>query len=232
MTALSAGELSSMPVFHGLSPSELARMAGYLHVRDVPDRTLIFAVDQPGEVIYMIRSGTVKVHVEQADGSDAILAILGPGEILGEISLIDRLGRSANAVTMERTSLAWMDYATFIDCLQIFSAMAHNVVGILSRRLRLANAQIESLTTEKISGRVARQLLALAHEYGEPSVDGDGAVRIPLRLTQVDFAGLIGATRASVNGVLRAFGKKAYISVDHDRRITVLDHEALALECD
>jgi len=103
MAALSASELSLMPVFHGFSPSELARMAGYFHMREVQGNCSIFAVDQPGEVVYMIRSGTVKVHVEQADGSDVILAILGPGEILGEISLIDRLGRSANAVTMEHT---------------------------------------------------------------------------------------------------------------------------------
>lgn len=109
MAVLSASELGRMPVFDGLSPLELARMAGYLHVRDVQGNTSIFAVDQPGEVVYMIRSGTVKIHVEQADGSDVILAILGPGELLGEISLIDRLGRSANAVTMEHTSMAWMD---------------------------------------------------------------------------------------------------------------------------
>jgi CRP/FNR family cyclic AMP-dependent transcriptional regulator len=208
-------------------------MAGYLHVRDVQANASIFAVDQPGEVVYMIRSGTVKVHVEQADGSDVILAILGPGEILGELSLIDRLGRSANAVTMERTSLAWMDYATFVDCLQTMPTLAHNLVGILSRRLRLANAHIESLTTEKVSGRVARQLLALAHEYGEPrgdGGDGDGAVRIPLRLTQTDFAGLIGATRVSVNHVLMKFKEQNFISMEHDR-ITIRDREALVREC-
>jgi CRP/FNR family cyclic AMP-dependent transcriptional regulator len=218
-----------MPVFDGLSASELARMAGYLHMREVPANTSIFAVDQPGELVYMIRAGTVKVHVEQADGSDVILAILGPGEILGEISLIDRLGRSANAVTMERTSLAWMDYATFTDCLQTMSSLAHNIVNILSRRLRLANAHIESLTTEDVSGRVARQLLALAQEYGEPA--GEGSVRIPLRLTQGDFAGLIGATRVRVNQVLVAFKERNYISADHHFRITVRDREALALEC-
>lgn len=205
-------------------------MAGYLRAREVPADTSIFAVDQPGEVVYMIRSGTVKVHVEQADGSDVILAILGPGEILGEISLIDRLGRSANAVTMEHTSMAWMDYATFTDCLQTMPTLAHNVIGILSRRLRVANAHIESLTTEDVSGRVARQVLALAREYGEPA--GDGAVRIPLRLTQSDLAGLIGATRVRVNQVLMAFNKQGYISVDqHDYRMTIHDEKALALQC-
>jgi CRP/FNR family cyclic AMP-dependent transcriptional regulator len=230
MTALSASELSRMPVFGGLSSLELDRMAGYLHVREVPGNTSIFAVDQPGEVVYMIRSGTVKVDVEQADGSDVILAILGAGEVLGEISLIDRLGRSANAVTMERTSLAWMDYATFTDCLLTMPTLAHNLVSMLSRRLRLANAHIQSLTTEDVSGRVARQVLALAYEYGEPA--GEGAVKIPLRLTQSDFAELIGATRVRVNQVLVAFKERDFISVDHDFRITVRNHDALALQCD
>jgi CRP/FNR family cyclic AMP-dependent transcriptional regulator len=218
-----------MPLFRGLSAAELARVSGYLRVRDIPGHTSIFAVDQPGEVAYMIRSGTVKIHVEQADGSDVILAVLGPGEILGEISLIDRLGRSANAITMEPTSVAWMDYATFIDCLQTMPVIANNVVGILSRRLRLANAHIESLSTQDVAGRVARQLLAFAQEYGEAL--SDGAVRIPLRLTQGDFAGLIGATRVRVNQVLVSFKEHNYISVDSDFRITVRDREALALLC-
>lgn len=229
MTTLSASELSRVPVFRGLSPAELARVAGHLHVRNVPGNTSLFAVYQPGEVAYFILSGTVKVHVEQADGSDVILAILGAGEILGEMSVIDGLGRSANAVTMEPTSFAWMDRTTFTECLRTIPAMAHNMVGVLSRRLRLANAHIESLTTQDVSGRVARQLLALAQEYGEPT--GDGGLLIPLRLTQADFAGLIGATRVRVNQVLVAFKEQNYISMDNDFRITVRDQHTLTLIC-
>ena len=106
--------------------------------------------------------------------------------------------------------------------------MAYNLVAILSRRLRLANAQIESLTTQDVSGRIARQILALAHEYGEPAAEG--AVRIPLRLTQGDFAGLIGATRVRVNQVLLTFKERNYITVDHDHRITVRNRDALVAE--
>jgi CRP/FNR family cyclic AMP-dependent transcriptional regulator len=229
MTVLSADELNRISIFRGLSSDELARIVGYLHVRDVPSNTSLFAVHQPGEVAYVILRGTVKVHVEQADGSDVILAILGAGEILGEMSVIDGLGRSANAVTMEPTSVAWMDRATFTDCLQTMPIIAHNMVGALSRRLRLANAHIESLTTEAVSARIARQLLALAQEYGQPT--SDGGLVIPLRLTQADFAGLIGATRVRVNQVLVFFKEHNYISVDHDYRITVHDQKALALEC-
>jgi CRP/FNR family transcriptional regulator, cyclic AMP receptor protein len=122
-----------------------------------------------------------------------------------------------------------MDRATFTDCLQTMPVIAHNMVGSLSRRLRLANAHIESLSTEDVSARVARQLLALAQEYGEPSTDG--SLVIPLRLTQADLAGLIGATRVRVNQVLVSFKEHNYISVDHDYRITVYDREALAVEC-
>ena len=77
MSVLSTSELGGMPVFRDLSVAELARITGYLHLRDVPGNSSIFAVEQPGEVVYVIREGTVKVHVEQADGSDVILALLG-----------------------------------------------------------------------------------------------------------------------------------------------------------
>lgn len=229
MTTPSAIELNRVPVFSGLSIDELDRIAGYLHVRDVPANTSLFAIHQPGEVAYVILSGTVKVHAEQADGSDVILAILGAGEILGEMSVIDGLGRSANAVTMEPTSFAWMDRTTFTHCLQTMPVMAHNMVGVLSRRLRLANAHIESLTTQDVAGRVAHQLLALVHEYGEPA--GGGNLVIPLRLTQADFAGLIGATRVRVNQVLVTFKEHNYISVDSEFRVTVYDQDGLAREC-
>jgi CRP-like cAMP-binding protein len=228
MADLTETELLAMPVFKGLSHAEVSHVLPLLRVRDVPANTILFSVDQPGEIAYIIRRGTVKVHSEQADGSDVILAILGKGELLGELGLIDGLGRSATAVTMEHTRLAWMDRTTFLECLQKMPGMAHNMVNVLSRRLRLANAQIESLATQDVAARIACQVIALARQYGEPGEGG--RIVIPLRLTQGDFASLIGATRVSVNHVWVNFRKRNFISQDDNLHLVVHDLEGLARE--
>jgi CRP/FNR family cyclic AMP-dependent transcriptional regulator len=99
----------------------------------------------------------------------------------------------------------------------------------MSRRLRLANEQIQALAALDVYGRVARQLLAFAQVYGAPVAGGD--VVIPLRLTQTDLADLVGASRVRVNQVLVAFRESRHISVDQQQRITIHHPEALAEFC-
>jgi len=224
-SGVSPEQLAPIQIFLGLTDGELSRISALLRSRRFPASTNVLPVDQPGEVAYIILNGTVKVHVEQADGSDVILAILGPGELLGEMSLVDRVGRSASAITMEESTLAWLDRATFQDLLDTIPAMGRNLVAILSRRLRLANTRIQSLATESVSGRVARQLLAFSREYGESLADGGS--RIPLRLTQSDLAELVGATRVRVNQALSALRKEEKISIDNNYRVTIHDPAAL-----
>src|ERR687884_199411 len=93
--------LAALPLFQGLTRDQLEQVSALVHRRTVPAETTLMLAEQPGEVAYLIVSGTVKVHAEQADGSDVILAILGPGELVGELSLIEPQGRSANVVTLE-----------------------------------------------------------------------------------------------------------------------------------
>jgi CRP/FNR family cyclic AMP-dependent transcriptional regulator len=221
-----SGEL---PLFQGLPPDQMQQVSSLVRRKTFPAGADIITADQPGEVAYIILSGTVKIHVEQADGGDVLLAILGPGEIVGEMSLLEHTGRSASVVTLEESTLLWMDRAAFAECLQTMPAMTANLVRILSRRLRLANAQIQSLATLDVFGRVARQLLAFAHEYGQPTESG--AIRIPLHLTQTDLAALVGASRVRVNQVLVFYRQQNYISVDQNARITILDQAALLQRC-
>src|SRR5262245_28458595 len=93
--------LSALPIFQGLTSDELTQLARVLHPKTVPTGTTIITAEQPGGVIYLILEGTVKVYVEQAGGGNVILAIRGPGEILGEMSLLENSTRSANVITIE-----------------------------------------------------------------------------------------------------------------------------------
>ena len=114
----------------------------------------------------MLLSGTVKIYVTRADGREVILAFLGPGDTVGEMSLVDSAGRSANVVTTEPSRLLWMDRATFQTCLRTLTPLANNLVRLLAHRLRFANEQIQALCTLDVPGRVARQILAMADRYG------------------------------------------------------------------
>jgi CRP/FNR family transcriptional regulator, cyclic AMP receptor protein len=174
----------------------------------------------------VILEGTAKIYITHTDGQEVILAILGPGEVVGEMSAADSLGRSASVLTLEDSTLLWMDRLTFLSSMEETPAIARNLVGILSRRLRLADTHTRSLAALDVHGRVAAQLLAFAREYGEPL--SDGGILIPLRLTQTDLGGLVGASRVRVNQVLGYYRKRGSISLNKDHRIVVRDEESLA----
>jgi CRP/FNR family cyclic AMP-dependent transcriptional regulator len=221
--------LSELPLFHDLPHDQLSKLSGLLHRKTFPPKSNLMMAEQPGEAAYIILTGSVKIHIEQADGTDVILGILGAGEIVGELSLVDSISRSATVVTLEESNVLWLDRATFQDCLLTMPIMAHNLAVILARRLRLANAQIQSLAAQDVWGRVARQILAFAEAYGKPTTTGD--ILIPLRLTQSDIAGLVGASRVRVNQILVFYKQRKYISIDQNCRIIVHNAAALAQRC-
>ncbi len=189
----------------------------------------MLTIEQPGEAVYIILHGTVKIHVEQGDGRDVILSILGAGDLLGEMSLIDSIGRSASALTLENSLMLWMDKQTFNYLLDEFPPVARNLVRILSARVRLSDQLIHALATLDVYGRVARQLLAFAERYGRPTADGK--IRIPITLTQGDIADLVGASRKRVNQVMVAFKGQDLIGTDTDGHISLYDSKGLARYC-
>jgi CRP-like cAMP-binding protein len=213
------------PLFKGLSEEELNVLQGFLHPRTVAAGADIILEEQPGEVAYVLLSGSVKIHLQQRDGTEVILAVARAGEVVGEMSLVDSLGRSATVETLEPTRLLWMDRESFWRCLHAMPAMTYNLVELLSRRLRLADTHIEALASLSVPARVARHLVALAREYGEPAGTG---VTIPIPLVQSDLAAMVGASRASVNQALGSLRRRGFLRADRAHRITVLDVDGLA----
>jgi len=220
--------LAEISLFQGLPPERLKRLADVLRKKAVPSGTNLITAEQPGEVVYVILEGTVKILIEQMDGREVILAFLGAGDTVGEMSLVDSSGRSANVMTMEKCTLLWMDRATFQELLRHSPEFAQNLVKLLAGRLRMANEQIQSLSSLDVAGRLARQILAFAERYGRPE---EGGTRIPLRLTQSDLAELVGASRERVNQVMVEFRQKEHLSVDSSHRILVEKAEDLARYC-
>ncbi len=221
--------LAAIPLFEDLSRDELQLLNEMLHPKQFPAGTNVITVAQRGEVVYLLLEGSVKIYVDQVDGSEVILAFLGPGDTFGEMGLVDSAGRSASVLTLERCYCLAMDRVSFQNALKSMSRLSYNLVRLLTRRLRLANEQIQALSTLDVRGRVARQLLAFAQRYGE--TESADAVRIPLRLTQTDVAALVGASRERVNQVVVDFKENGFISVDTGHHFTVHDLQALITRC-
>jgi len=219
--------LADIDLFTGLTPAQLDWIAQRAHRRVFEAGRNLMTIEQPGEAVYIILHGTVKIHVEQNE-RDVILSILGAGDLLGEMSLIDSVGRSASAVTLEDSLLLWMDKVTFYYILDNFPAVARNLVKILSARVRLSDQLIQALATLDVNGRVARQLLAFAEKYGYPK---DGATQIRIVLTQSDIADLVGASRKRVNQTMVLLKERGLIDTDTDGRIAIKDGEGLARYC-
>jgi CRP/FNR family transcriptional regulator, cyclic AMP receptor protein len=223
---LDAVALEKIPLFRGLASTDQRQLLGLLGVRSFSAGVDILRAEQPGDVAYIVLDGTVKVQVDRPDGAAVILAILRAGEVAGEMSLIDHLGRSATVVAMEQTTVAWLTHTDFWNCLRSMPTMTFNLGGILSRRLRLSNAHVIALATLDIERRLADQLLTLAEEYGDATADG--GCRIPFRLTQGDLAALVGASRVRVNQILVNWKHNGYLAVDGRHVVTLLDRRALA----
>jgi CRP/FNR family cyclic AMP-dependent transcriptional regulator len=221
---IDADALARLPLFEGLSRSDLSRLLGHLHEKPFPAGTNVLIAEQPGEAVYVILMGSVKVHAVHPNGTEVVLAVLGAGEVLGEMSAADSLGRSASVVTLEETDLLWMDRRTFGASVDSSTILARNLAEVLSKRVRLANARLISLASLDVPGRVASELLSLAREYGQVTPEG---VRIPMRLTQADLAALVGASRVSVNQALGQFRKRELVSIGKDGRVSLRDEEAL-----
>jgi CRP/FNR family transcriptional regulator, cyclic AMP receptor protein len=220
-----AKDLGKLELFRGLSAAELTQVNELLGRTKFPTGAMILTADQPGEIAYIVLEGTLKVSTIEANGRELTLALLGPGEIVGELALADRAVRSADVTALEPSVLVWIDRGTFERLRREIPGITENLLRLLARRLRLANAQLQAMATLDVHGRVARQLLSLADVLGEEGADG--GMRIPLRVTQSDLAALVGATRVRVNEVLVGFTRRHQIEVDRQHRITILDRAGL-----
>ncbi len=217
--------LSSIPLFEGVGQEDLEELNRLMHKKVFSSGTNIISVADRGELVFVLLEGTVKIYVDQIDGSEVILAFLGPGDTFGEMSMVGSAGRSANVVALEQCETVAIDRDSFHRCLKEMNELSYNLVRLTARRLRLANEQIQALSTLDVRGRVARQIVAFAQQYGEP-IEPVG-MRIPLRLTQSDVASLVGASRERVNQVIVDFKESGFISVDPTHRISLHDPDAL-----
>ncbi|MDI6869957.1 MAG: Crp/Fnr family transcriptional regulator [Bacillota bacterium] len=215
--------LREVSLFRELNPTELGDLALAATERLYPRDATLFEAGDPAEAVHVILTGAVKVFQRSADGREKTLAILGPGDCLGEVALLDGGDRSASAQTMAETRLLSLPRAAFLRALKRQPVMAEKLLALLAKRLRVANYQVEQLAFCDARERVAATLLALAEVHG---TGPDGAKRIDLRLTHQELANLAGTTRETSSRILSELAGLGLIEVDH-RHLVVRNPQGL-----
>lgn len=225
-----AKALACVPLFSTLNEEQLELVAKHLRRRVYAERDVIVRRDSPGEALFLLISGKVKVsYLEEENEGETIIAVLRAGEFFGELSILDGEGRSADVVALEPTEVLILSADDFHMCLHAVPAIGIALLKEMAGRLRRSTSWIRSLSSQDVYGRIAQQLLILGDTHGVALEDG--GVRIGLRLTQNDLAGIVGASRESVNKAMGYFKSKGYIAVDTTYHITVFDREALQRRC-
>ena len=190
---------------------QLAQIARRVQRRTFAMGVTLFHQDMPGTMMYMIESGSVRVISIGRTGQELTLNVLGPGDLFGELSILDGQHRSATAITLAPT-VAWLlSQADLKEFMVKFPPVNQAMIDVLVDRVRSTARRLEAMTFQDVLGRLAFELLSLAERSGQPHEQG---IEITIPLTQVDLATMVGATRESVNKSVAILRSRGLIDVD------------------
>ena len=204
-------------LFAGLGEPTLRALAERSVERSFPRHGRLFHQGDPGNALFVVASGLVKVVVTSEEGEEMVLVTLGPGEALGELSIVDGGPRSASAEALEPTSVLVITRPVLLELAGRDHALTEALLQALGGLLRRLTEQAADLVFLDLPGRVAKLLAGLAAERGVSAPDG---VELDAHLTQTDLAAMVGASRQSVNQILQGFARRGYLQV-RGRRIVV-----------
>ena len=216
--------LRNVSIFGGLPKEALDALTRVLVPRRAARDELIIAEQQPGDALYIVASGKMKVSLLGENGREMILSVLGPRDFFGEMSLLDGQPRSARVTTLGASLLYVLSRDAFADYLNRSPQAALNILAEMTKRLRRADDIIGSLALLDVYGRVAHVLLELARKEGVQREDG---ILIENRPTQAELASMVGTTRETVSRALSEFARSGYLTLN-GRRILLKKSFALA----
>lgn len=184
---------------------------------------VIFAEGDPGDRLYVVMQGKVKLGTQADDGRENMFAVLGPGEMFGELSLFDPSPRQATAVALTDVTLLGLANDALQPWLTGRPEVAIGLLRALARRMRKSHDSLSDLVFTDVPGRVAKALIELAKKFGEH--EGNG-MRVNHDLTQEELAQLVGASRETVNKALADFGQRGWILLEQ-KSVLILDIDRL-----
>ena len=200
--------LGRASLFTELEPTEIETLARAAERREFARDEVIFAANEPADGLYVLASGRVKVCVSSSGGKELILATLGAEQFFGEMALLDNEPRSASVVAQLPTIAYRIRRDDFERLIEQHPTIARKLLRELSLRLRRSNAQMESLATLDVVGRLARYFIDLARQHGQILGNGWVAVRRP---THQDIANSIGTSRETVTRLINDLEQRGLV---------------------
>jgi len=211
-----------------LSDEEMDRLMRFSNVQSFKAGDVVFRKGDPGEGMMAVLKGQIRIGVMSAEGKELIHNIINPGQVFGEIALLDGKERSADAVAIVPTDVLVVLRRDFLPFLEADSALCIRLMTVLCEKLRQTSELAEDFMFLELRQRLAKRLVRLAQLYGRPWRSG---VIINFRLPQRELAAMMGTSRESINKQLREWAESGWLEVDRGN-IAILNMEALEREFD
>jgi len=216
--------LARAGIFQGVEPAAVESLTRALQPVDFPRGHTVFNEGEPGDRLYIILSGKVKIGRKSIDGRENLLTIMGPSDMFGELSIFDPGPRTSSATAVTEVRAVSMDRAALKEWISRRPDIAEQLLRVLARRLRRTNNNLADLIFTDVPGRVAKALLQLAQRFGTQE---NGALRVTHDLTQEEIAQLVGASRETVNKALADFAQRGWLRLE-GKSVLISDAERLA----
>ncbi len=205
------------PLFAALDDEAAAALRSSMIEVELSRGQVLFAEGDPGDRLYLVTRGKIKLGRTSADGRENLLAVLGPGEMFGELSLFDPGPRTSTATALTDAAALALGHDDLQPWLNGRPEVAGQLLRALAQRLRRTNENRADLVFSDVPGRVAKALLDLAQRFG---VQSDHGIHVTHDLTQEELAQLVGASRETVNKALADFQHRGWLR--HEARAVVL----------
>lgn len=215
--------LAGSSIFQGLEDRDLDALAEVTVTKRLKGREVLFHKGEMGSELYGVLSGRLRISAAGPDGKGMVFTYADPGEVLGEISLIDSHPRSATVEAAEASELMVLHRRVLMPFLKQHPEIAIQMAQVVAARLRRVSEQVEDAYLLSLPARLARKVIALARVYGKETPKG---VTLEIPLAQQEIGELIGATRESVNKILRRWTENELVEVDQ-KIITIRNADGL-----
>jgi CRP/FNR family transcriptional regulator, cyclic AMP receptor protein len=220
VTTSTLSVLRKHPIFSDLDAEALDQLCRYGKHSTLKRGATIVSKGDPGNSMFAVISGTVKISITSADGRSAILNLIGPGEIFGEVAVLDGQARTADATANTSCEIFIIDRREFIPFVKSQPALAMKFIELLCTRLRWTSDQVEQVILQNLPGRLASALLRLTEKY--KLAPGGRTIAV----TQQEISEMVGMTRESINKQLRVWADRKWVRLEHGA-IVVLDADPL-----
>ncbi|MBM7555901.1 Crp/Fnr family transcriptional regulator [Halanaerobacter jeridensis] len=208
--------LKNSKFFSNLEEKEIKEIKEIMRPRKYNEGEIIFFEDEPGEGLFLVKSGKVKLTKMVESGDEQILTIIQPGNVFAEVVLFGNADYPATAVALEDSKLYLIRSKDMEKLIKDKPSIAVKLLDLMSKRLRRAQKLVRDMGLKDTTCRTASLLLYLAQEYGVKRSNG---IRIDLKLTQQELANMIGTTRETISRVLNKFKEKDIIKTAHKKMI-------------